>query len=345
MIGNFIPSPPVDIFNESPNQLISRVLAPISLWEFGSLCFTLLMSGAFIYLGTTEYDGFRDYSVYINAGRGNYVTWTGYYYAYWALPLFKLISYLPPRVGLLSWSVLNVLGIFLGARVFGNNRALVLLSYQTLSVLFSGQYTGIMIGGLGILWIGLKLNKWFLASLGFLVASTKYHTGGFVSLFLLTLCDEPTVKKFRVGFSTAVFALISLMVYPRWPIDVVHRLQSIPPDNHTVISLWRWIGPFVLVLWVSPLVFSMRKIEKLYLLISSLCVATPYFQQQGLLILLIFPIGWITWLSFLGYTQVLLPMEWLRANAVIPVGVYVNTITSAYQSILGRIIGEKKSTT
>lgn len=319
---NAIRSPGVNIFTENPNELKSRLFSLPSLWEFAALSFNVFALGVFIYLGTTKYAGYFDYEVYLQAGRGNFSTGRGFYYAYWILPFLRVLSVLPFRVGLFLWGILNILGTFIGARIFGDQASLVLFSYQALSILFGGQITGIIIGGVGVLWIGLKLEIWLLAAVGLLVASTKYHIGGLFSLLLLLFVDKPLEKKLRVILLTGLFVIISLIKYPGWPIAILQRIQNTPPNSLTNISLWHWLGPVVLLLWIPPLLTPLSKLHRLIALMSALCLAIPYFQQYDLIMLFVLPLGWLTWLGVLGYGKYFFPIEWLQFLVIIPMITY-----------------------
>jgi len=338
ILKHFLRSEP-DIFNEPKYELLRRTNAKLGLWEFTALAFNLFMLLMFIYLGTTNYNGFGDYQIYLRASKGefsaveNNYEW-GYYYAYWLLPFVRLLSYLPYRVGILIWGSMNLLGLFFGARVFGNKSSLVLLTYQSLSVLFIGQISGIIVGGLGLLWYSLRTERWFLASVGIMIASMKYHVGGLVWIALLFLVDKPMRRKIQVLLVCGLLFGLSLAVYSNWPLEVFERIQQAPPSEQSNIALWTWLGPAVLLLWVPPLLLPLTKQHRLIALISTLSIAIPYFQQHDLLILYVFPVGLLASLGNLGFSLFFLDFAWIKLLAIVPLLAYGFVIVPAFSKLL-----------
>jgi hypothetical protein len=343
---NLFPTTKIDIFNEDNQDLNARLFSRLSLLEFSALIFNLFMLIGFIYLGTTIYNGFADYQVYLQAGQGNFVSELGfsrgYYYAYWILPLFTILNQLPYWLGILIWGFLNILGLFIGSRIFGNKSSIVLFTYQSLFMLFMGQIAGVIIGSLGIFWYGLKTEKWFISSVGLLFASTKYHIGGFIALCLLVLIDKPFKHKLQVLIYCGIIVLPSLIIYPNWPIEVFHRVQILPLGDLTDISLWKYLGPIVLIFWIPPLIFRLNNMDRIIVLISTLCFATPYFQAYDLLLLWVFPIGKLALLGNLAYFSVALPLSWQRLLVIIPLAIYIAILIKPIKNLLNSNVGSRE---
>ena len=116
--------------------------------------------------------GPADLQVYL-AGRASPM----FYYAYWSLPLFNVLNRLPLPTAFAAWSVLNLLCAWFAVRVFGGKPILVLGSYQMLNILYYGQISGVLAGGLALLWWGILHRKWGAAGFGLLLALTKYPGG------------------------------------------------------------------------------------------------------------------------------------------------------------------------
>jgi hypothetical protein len=317
----------IDIFPESPDQLRARLFSKLTLGEFAALSFNVLMLGIFIFLGTNSYNGFADYQVYLNAGIGQYITSVdfdrGYYYAYWILPLFSALNWVPYWLGIFIWGVINISGFWIGSRIFGNKSSIVLMTYQTLFALFMGQIIGVIIWGVALLWFGLKTEKWFLAAIGLIIASTKYHVGGIIALALIILIDLPLKRKLQVMLYSGFLFILSLIIYPNWPMEILGRIRSLPLGGITDISLWRWLGPAVLLFWIPPLIIKFSKMDRLIMITSTLCFAIPYFQAYDLILLWIFPVGWIALLGNLAYSSFFVPIVWQKLLVIIPIAIYL----------------------
>jgi hypothetical protein len=124
-----------------------------------------------------------------------------------------------------------------------------------------------------------------------------------------------------------VIALLSLVLYPNWPLELLANLQNAPPDTKGNIPLWRQFGAYALLLWLPPLFLPMKKDHRLAALAAALGLAMPYFQQTDLLALFVLPVGWLTvLLGNLGY--LFLWYEWgtFAVFWVIPAFVYLQIL-------------------
>lgn len=246
-----------------------------------------------------------------------------YYYGYWLIPIFKLLSLLPPLAAYMLWGLGNLLAVFFAARVFGGRRLSALLSFQMLYVVFIGQMIGVMIGALGLLWWALSRKRWFLAGLGVLIAATKFQSGGLAAAGLLLLAPIAWKERLRVLLVPALGFALSLIIFPGWPLNLLATIQHNPPNDWGSISLWRWIGPWALLFWI-PLLLPMRPTRRYLLALAAMGLGLPYFQQTDLLLLYVFPVGWLP--ALLGQVGLLyFQIYWdaLQLCVIVPAVVYL----------------------
>lgn len=271
------------------DEIARRLRARISPWELFALTLTLSLLGVFVWTHSSLSILPNDFYYYLQTTSGDF---SGYYYAYWILPLFSLLALLPPLVAYAIWAATNILCVFFASRVFGGRTPLVLLSFQMLYVAFIGQIMGIICAGLALLWWGLKRRRWALAGLGLSIACTKFHVGIIVGLILLLTADISWRERLRVLVIPAIVLALSLVIYPMWPLDVLSSMRTTPANDWGSVSLWRWIGPYALLLWIPPLLLPLSRPQRLVALTTTMALALPYFQQTDLLALFILPIGW-----------------------------------------------------
>ncbi len=286
-------------FTTDPAIINTRLKARLSRSEFFGLTIALAMIGLiFIIAPYPNVFPFVDYNIFVNASQGNVIY---YYYAYWLLPIFSILHWLPAPLGIIIWDMLNIGGIWFAARVFGGRGWLALVSYQMLYTLFVGQIAGIVVGCLALLWWGLANRKWHWAGVGLAIATAKYQLGGLGGLFLLSLATPAWREKWRVFIVPALVAVVSLIVYPLWIVEEFQRIQTIPPNDWGSITLWRWIGAWGLLLFLPPLLVPLSKEKRLIGLLTAAALALPYFQHTDLLLLFTMPIGWFALLGSAGY--------------------------------------------
>jgi hypothetical protein len=192
--------------------------------------------------------------------------------------------------------------------------------------LIYGNIMGLIVGGLALCWWGLVNKKWYIAGLGIALASAKFQTGLTGSLILLLMAEVSWRDRFRVMVVPALIWLISLVVYPGWPLQLLNNIVNHPPDNLGSISLWRWIGPWALILWLPPLFLKLKPQQRLISLVAAMGLASPYFQQTDLLFLLVLPIGWIALVGNLGYFMAKYGWAALQFLAIFPLAVYILTL-------------------
>jgi len=283
----------------APRELEAKLSARISVGEAAGLLAALLFTCGFSWILATRYTAAADYQIYIRTAFGSTAD---YYYANWMLPVFSLLNALPLVPGYIVWSLLNIAGVFFAARIFGGKPFLMLVSYQFLAILYFGQITGIILGGMALFWWGLNRNRSLLAGIGLLICCTKFQIGVPVGLAMLIFGN--------IGWSTRIKALVvpavgfglSLIIYPGWPIDLLRHIQAVPPDSLASISFWRLAGPLALLFWIPPLVLPIQREQRIAALAAAAVIGLPYFQQADLILLYAFPFGYLPLLGLFGLT-------------------------------------------
>ncbi len=289
----------MNAFTTDPTIINNRIKSRLSRGEFLGLTVSLSMLVViFIIASYPNVFPFVDYNIFVNASHGNAIY---YYYAYWLLPIFKALDWLPTPAGIIIWDLLNIAGIWFAARVFGGRGGLALISYQMLYTIFVGQIAGIVVGCLALLWWGLANQKWHWAGFGLAIAAAKYQLGGLSGLFLLIMAAPHWQKKWRVFIVPTLVAIGSLIIYPMWIVEEFHRIQTVPPNDWGSITLWRWIGAWGLLLFLPPLLMSLSKEKRFIGLLTASALALPYFQHTDLLLLFTLPIDWFVLLGSAGY--------------------------------------------
>ena len=308
-------------FTDNPTVIEQRVKSRLSRNEAFALFFNLGFLGILVVLHTTYGVRAFDYGSYTNTVHGDFSEW---HYAHWFLPVFSALEALPGESGFALWSLANIAGIFCALRVFGGRVAGVMLSYQMLYALFYGQIIGVILGGLALFWWGMARRRWDVAGFGLLVACTKYQVGVPFGLTLWLLADVTWRERLRILAVPTGVALLSLVVYPLWPLDALDYHRQNPPGDWGSISLWRWIGPLALLLWIPPVVLHLSPARRVIAVIATSALALPYFQQGDLLALFVLPVGGLGLLGNLGYLYLWFRWSALRLLVIIPLIAYLS---------------------
>jgi len=314
---------PAARFTTDPAEIKRRITARPSRMEALALFIALGFVSITIWLTAQDLHVPHDFNDYMNSAHGDF---SGYYYAYWFLPVIKALAVLPFEGQYLVWSLANIAGVFLAARVFGGHLSMTLLSYTMLYALLLGVMTGIIIGALAIFWWAAAARRWDVAGLALLIAGTKYQLGLPLGLALWLLADVSWRERLRMLILPAAISLLSLIVYPMWPLDVLDTLKAQPPDDRGSISLWQYIGPLALVLWIPVIYFPFSKGHRILMFVAAMGLALPYFQQNDLLALYVMPAGWCGLLANIGYLTAQFGWGMLKLMVFIPVVVYLGVI-------------------
>jgi len=317
-------------------QMNWRLRRRLTLGELFALALAFSMVGIFVWLpSVAPFAPYFDFRNYLKTAHGDF---SYYYYGYWLVPIFAVLAKLPLNLSYVLWCTANILGVFFAARVLGGSAPIAVLSYQMLYSLFQGQIAGVIVGGLALCWLGLINRKWYVAGLGIALASAKYQIGLTGSLFLLLLAEVSWRDRLRVLIVPILVGLASLIVYPGWPLQALNTLRSNPPWDEGSISLWRWLGPFVLLIWVPPLLLRSTHERRFLALVAATGLALPYFQQTDLLFLLVLPIGWIALLGNLGYLFVVYDWIALQALVLVPLTVYITALAPPFVSLVNSLL-------
>ena len=301
------------------DKLEARLRAPLSLVEFGGLVAAVV---ALIWLAQADlgWPPGTDFTTLMRVAHGDLID---FYYAYWLIPPLEVLGHLPYAVAYFIWTLANIAAFFFAMRVFGANRWLALWSYQLLALVFYGQITGLLTGGLALLWWGVSRRTWWMAGLGLTVMLTKYQFGllGLVAVILgagLTWRDW-----LHIGVWPLAVALASIALYGLWPLEVIERLMSHPANTYFSVSLWRWIGPWG-VLAFAPLLWLPRRIDvQLIGWFAAGALGLPYFQQIDLVVLMALPLGPLAGVGYLGFAQGVIGSEIVRVSWLIPATILV----------------------
>jgi hypothetical protein len=244
--------------------------------------------------------------------------------------LFWLWAKIPYWWGFALWGAMNILCLFFAARVFGGHSALPLLTFQFFYSLFLGQITGFLIGMLALAAWAMAHRRWHLAGMAFFLAAAKFQLGLPFGLLLWLTAEIRWRDRLRVLVVPAILALLSLGVSPSWPADLLERIREIPPYDWASISLWHWMGLTVLLLLLPPLLLPLKRSRRFLALAAVIPMAVPYFQQADLLVLYVFPIGWLPillgnlGLLFFEYQCKALQLLW-----IVPLTAYLSVVLPA----------------
>ncbi len=295
-----------------------RLKKRISKGEFFALLFSLGM--ALIFFITRPDNIYFDLANYLRAGRGDFGE---YYYGYWLLPVFWLLNKIPFHFAALLLSIASISALFFAGRLFGGSTAVVLTGYQAFYMMYYGQLTAIVIGGLALLWWGLAKRNGWLAGLGFLIAATKYQSDFLAAAFLLVCAPIAWKEKWKTLWVPAAGFGLSLLLYPGWIFTQLETLRQTPANDFASLSLWQWFGAAVIVLWLPVIFTPMPPQRRIVLLVATTTLALPYYQQADLLSLFVLPVGWLfPLLGNLGYLSLLFGYPALKALVVIPLVMY-----------------------
>lgn len=311
-----------------PAVISNRLRRHLSRGEFFGLALSIAFVGIFLWLMKIGAGGPADLQVYL-AGRASPM----FYYGYWSLPFFTALNHLPLPLAYALWSLLNLLGIWFAVRVFGGRPIYVLAGYQVLNILYYGQISGLLAGGLALLWWGIVRCKWELAGLGLLLAVTKYQVGVMLGLILIWYGVRGWRDFLRILVVPLLAGLATLAIYPQWPAEFLGRLSTFP-FTHLGITFWNIIGPWALVFWLPALLLPLSRHQRMLALVSLSAFAVPYFLQVDLITLFAFPIGWIPLVGWLGAFFPIWGMAAVHAVVLAPFLCYLGAIAPGVKWII-----------
>ncbi|MEL6150789.1 MAG: glycosyltransferase 87 family protein [Chloroflexota bacterium] len=306
---------------ELPTQHIrQRVLRPLRRGEFISLAIVLALAVGFGIMVASGVPLAYDYELFLAATQGDY---TGYFYMPWALPVFTVFDALPFALSFAVWNVLNLLLLFMAVRMFGGSVPVVLLSYQSVYCLFYGQVVGVLAGAFALMWWALVARRYWLAGLALAVMCIKPQVGVPFGMALLLLAEMTWFHRFKVALVVLLIALGSVLLYPNFLEDVIYTALGTPPNDFGSVSLWRYVGPLALVLWVPTLFLRLSPGLRLIAVVATTALSLPYFQQTDLLLLfMLLPVRWPALSGNVGYLMVFIGWRALPLIVVAPLAGY-----------------------
>lgn len=327
----------VNIFNLTPTILKRRLTAKVQRSEIIALSFSLIsLFGLVLMQNAGNFITYYDLSNFLNAGQGNF---EHYYYAYWAVPFFSFLSILNHPYHFLLIGIINIFATWFAVRVFGAKLIPILVSIHMLYILSQGQIIGIIVGGFALFVAGLVTRRWTLAGLGMVIALSKFQMGIIPTLTLLFFWGALWKEKIKILLIPLIISILSLFIYPWWPLQLLQTIRDAPPFADGSISLWSIIGAWSLILWIPPLILKTSKENRFYLFLLANMLAIPYFQQTDLLLLFVLLSGYGAVLAnvpFFITTANLFPQiaPWviIRSLVFIPLVVYFLILKRAITS-------------
>jgi len=202
------------------------------------------------------------------------------------------------------------------------------LSYQVFAILYYGQISGLLAGGLALCWWGIAHDRWNLAGLGLLIAVTKFQVGLFLGGILIWYAGVSWRHFWRMMVVPVVIGIISLFLYPFWPLELLNKLIAFP-NMHLGITFWNYIGAWSLLFWIPALFLPLSKPERFLSLFALIIFAVPYYLQFDLITLFTFPISWLPGLGYLGFLFPFFGLAVIRILVIIPILLYLRIILPA----------------
>ncbi len=300
-----------------------RLRQRLSPVEFGALTLLIVFLVWIAFIKWGEYPAGSDLEVILACGQGNC---DDYYYGYWLLPFIKIFNMFPGNLAFFFWGLLNIIGVCFAIRVFGGVAFFGLVSFQMLSVLWYGQTSGMIAGGIALTWYGLSKREWWWAGIGLCIAFIKYQIG-IVALIPMLLSTQLNCREWiKVAIIPIIIVGISLIFYPGWILEVIYRILQHPPDMGYNLSLWKYFGWYALILFF-PLFFLPRKpMLQSIVWMAAGSVALPYFLQNDLLQLLVMPLGWTALLGYLGFIHYFIGVGITKWVIALPLTIYISII-------------------
>lgn len=270
----------VDEGDRDPDRIRDRVRTPPSFIEW-----IVIVSIGVILFASTGYTGHGiDWEIFSGAADGEFTSefGLGYYYAYWLLPVFDIYALAGVGIGGLLWSFSNVAGVWFAARVFGARPAVVLAGFGALSGFYTGTITGVALAAIAGLYWAAHEGRWTLVGALSLLAVAKPQWGLPLTAIIVIHERPPVLAWIRMALVPVPVVLMSLAAFGWWPADILRRATENPPEGNG--SLWFFVGPAVLLLWV-PLLLPMTTRRRMALVGAVSVMAVPYVQQYDFVVL------------------------------------------------------------
>lgn len=254
-------------------------------------------------------------NVYYRASDRGYA---GFYYPAWSLFVLKPFDLLPPRIAYVVFLLVQVACVVVAARYFGGDLRGIFLNYTAVRSMLLGQCDGLVIFGLVLLDWGLRRRRDGLAGLGLSLALVKPQVGLPLSVYFLL-----RRRRLLPLMVLAAAVVLSLVLWPGWPRDLLERLLQDPPLHLGNVSLWQYIGVAALTLWLPAIFLPMPETRRQTLIAATSALALPYFQSHSLLLVYAMPIGLLPLLGNVGFLSLLGCEQALTLQWIVPASVYL----------------------
>lgn len=161
----------------------------------------------------------------------------GFFYPPWALLLMLPLLPLPDQLGQAVFNLCSLVAMGYGVTSLTGQRlgragALAVAMPPTASLLLLGQWDGLILGGVGLAWQGLRQRRPWLLGLGLLLLSTKpTHVLVVLLLLLVGLRGWRPGELARAAAPTTAIMALSLPVFGAdWPLRYLAFVRDSPPN-------------------------------------------------------------------------------------------------------------------
>ncbi|MFB0533505.1 MAG: glycosyltransferase 87 family protein [Anaerolineae bacterium] len=204
----------------------------------------------------------------------------GFWNPPWTLWLLMPLVALPERVGLVVTNVLSGLLVIVAIRIMdGEDAWTSLLSLPFLWLLWLGQIDVLSLLGIAVGYVATCRKDTLLMAISLSLLSVKPQIGLIVVLYFLLKS-----KLWKSLWGVVLLFLLSLWLYGAWPL----KLWSVRPGLNIVkqnVSLWPYIGPLTLPIYLLCLIPQRNMLRKLGLLLAANALAFPYIRPYSLFVL------------------------------------------------------------
>jgi hypothetical protein len=212
----------------------------------------------------------RDYIFYVEAARlwrsGAAQLYTApvrqFFYAPWSLLIIVPLSYLPDPLGRALLTLASFGGICWGVVALSEPRAirsimLACASIPAMMIIWLAQWDGIVLGSVGLCWLGYARHRPWLLGLGLALVSTKPNNVILLGLVLLSgVWRWPPRDLARAAVGPLLALLLSLLFGGLdWPLRYLGYISAQPPAGFN-ISLWQAPGAPALPALVGALALA-----------------------------------------------------------------------------------------
>jgi len=211
------------------------------------LVYLILIVGMFaIFTGIYSYD-FKTYTDAARAlirGRSQLYDSqsTGFFYMPWSILVLAPFSVLPLQVGKALFGLLTLAGTLWAIRVLSGEvsiwaLALAMTTPFSTEVFSNGQWEGILLISVGLGWWSVKHNQPFLLGLALMGILSKPPNALLAMLLLLYAARPWSWKMFAVPVLFIGGSFVACGI--DWPWRYLEFLQTSPPNQWVIITLWR----------------------------------------------------------------------------------------------------------